>query len=41
MTCSGGQFIYNGQTPKQAGNRYRVTITAQDNSTLVALFKTK
>jgi len=38
---SGGQFIYNWQTPKKAGNCYRVTMTTQDLSTLVAYFKLK
>jgi hypothetical protein len=38
----GGQFIQNWQTPKGAGNCYRVTMTARDNTTtLSALFKTK
>jgi hypothetical protein len=36
-----GQFIYNWQTPKPAGICYRVTMTTQDLTTLVALFKTK
>jgi hypothetical protein len=39
--ATGGQFIYNWQTPKQAGNCYVVTMTTQDGSTLVAKFKTK
>jgi hypothetical protein len=38
---SGGQFIYNWQTPKKPGTCYRVTMTTQDGSTLVALFKLK
>ena len=38
---SGGQFIYNWQTPKRPGTCYRVTMTTQDGSTLVALFKLK
>ncbi|HUF58825.1 MAG TPA: PxKF domain-containing protein [Actinomycetota bacterium] len=38
---AGGQFIYNWQTPKPAGVCYRVTMTTQDDSTLVAFFKTK
>jgi len=37
----GGQFIYNWQTPKKAGNCYRVTMMTQDDSTLVAYFKLK
>jgi hypothetical protein len=36
-----GQFIYNWQTPKTAGKCYRLTMTTQDGSSLVALFKTK
>ena len=37
-----GQFIYNWQTPsKQANSCYKVTITMQDSSTLVAYFKLK
>jgi hypothetical protein len=35
------QFIQNWQTPKGAGACYRATMTAQDGSTLSALFKTK
>jgi hypothetical protein len=38
---SGGQFIQNWQTPKQAGKCYKVTMTAQDGSTISAFFKTK
>jgi hypothetical protein len=36
-----GQFIYNWQTPKKAGNCYRVTMTTQDGSSLVAFFRLK
>lgn len=36
-----GQFIYNRQTPKKAGNCYKVTMTTQDNSFLTAFFKLK
>jgi hypothetical protein len=36
-----GQFVNNWQSPKVAGKCYAVTMTAQDNSTLVAYFKTK
>jgi large repetitive protein len=36
-----GQFIQNWQTPKQAGACYRVTMTTQDGSSLIALFKLK
>jgi hypothetical protein len=38
---SGGQFIQNWQTPRTAGTCYRVTMTTQDNSALVAYFRTK
>ena len=37
----GGQFIQNWQTPKIPGACYRVTMTTQDGSSLVALFKLK
>jgi hypothetical protein len=33
---TGGQYIYNWQTPKQPGACYDVTITAQDNSSKTA-----
>jgi hypothetical protein len=37
-----GQFIYNWKTPSgSAGKCFRVTLTTQDNSTLVAYFKMK
>jgi len=36
-----GQFIQNWQTPRQAGACYRVTMTTQDGSSLVAFFKLK
>lgn len=36
-----GQFIQNWQTPKQPGVCYKVTMTTQDDSTLVAYFKLK
>jgi hypothetical protein len=36
-----GQFIQNWQTPKLAGQCYRVTVTTQDHSTLTAFFKLK
>lgn len=39
--ATSGQFIDNWATPKRAGACYRVTMTAQDNSTLVAYFKLK
>ena len=38
---TGGQFIYNWKTPSTAGNCYRVTMTTQDDSSLVAFFKLK
>jgi len=38
---TGGQFIQNWQTPKQAGQCYRVTMTTQDGSTIRAFFKLK
>ena len=38
---TGGQFIYNWQTPKKAGDCYRVTMTTLDGTTLFAYFKTK
>ncbi len=38
---TGGQFIQNWQTPKQPGVCYRVTMTTQDDSSLVAFFKLK
>ena len=39
--ATGGQFIQNWQTPRQAGFCYRVTLTTQDGSSLVAFFKLK
>ena len=38
---TGGQFIQNWQTPRTAGTCYRVTMTTDDGSSLVALFKLK
>ena len=38
---TGGQFIYNWKTPTGANTCYKVTVTAQDNSTITAYFKTK
>jgi hypothetical protein len=38
---TGGQFIYNWKTPTGAGSCYKVTMTAQDGSTISALFKMK
>ncbi len=35
------QFIQNWQTPKGAGNCYKVAMTAKDGTSLVAFFKTK
>ncbi len=39
--ATAGQFIQNWQTPKSAGSCYRVTMTTQDGSSLIALFKLK
>ena len=39
--ATAGQFIQNWQTPRQAGQCYRVTMTTQDGSSLVAFFKLK
>ena len=36
-----GQFIYNWQTPRTAGQCYRVTVTTQDGSSLMAYFRLK
>jgi hypothetical protein len=36
-----GQFIFNWQTPKKAGNCYKVTMTTLDGSSLSANFKLK
>ena len=36
-----GQFVYNWQTPKQAGKCYSVTMTTQDGPSLVAFFRLK
>jgi hypothetical protein len=38
--ATGDQFIYNWKTPTGAGC-YKVTMTAQDGSTLIAYFKTR
>jgi hypothetical protein len=38
---TGGQFVYNWQTPKTAGKCYRVTLSANDGSSLTAYFKLK
>jgi hypothetical protein len=37
----GGQFIQNWQTPKLPGQCYKVTMTTQDGSALVAFFRLK
>jgi hypothetical protein len=34
-----GQFVFNWQTPRKAGDCYEVTMTTQDGSSLVAFFK--
>jgi hypothetical protein len=39
--ATAGQFVYNWQTPKTAGICYRVTMTTQDDSSLVAYFRLK
>jgi hypothetical protein len=39
--ATGGQFIQNWQTPKKAGECYRVTVFTADGSTITALFKLK
>jgi hypothetical protein len=36
-----GQFIQNWQTPKVANTCYKVTMTTQDDSKIIAYFKTK
>jgi hypothetical protein len=38
---TGGQYIYNWQTPKQAGACYSVTVSALDGSSQTAYFKLK
>jgi hypothetical protein len=38
---TGKQWVQNWQTPKTAGQCYRVTVTTADGSQLTALFKTK
>jgi hypothetical protein len=38
---TGGQFIFNWQTPKKAGTCYIVTMTTQDGSSLSAYFRSK
>ena len=39
--ATGGQFIYNWKTPTGVNTCYKVTVTAQDGSTLIAFFKLK
>jgi hypothetical protein len=39
--ATGGQFIYNWQTPKSPGSCYRVSVTTMDGSMLTAFFKLK
>jgi hypothetical protein len=36
---TGGQFIYNWQTPKQPGACYNATVTTQDGSSIIAEFE--
>ena len=38
---SGAQFVYNWQTPRSSGTCWKVTMTADDGSTLTANFKLK
>jgi hypothetical protein len=38
---TGGQFIYNWQTPKKINTCYNLTMTATDGSTITAYFKLK
>jgi hypothetical protein len=38
---TGGQFIYNWQTPRIAGACYKVTVTTTDGSSISAYFKLK
>ena len=38
---TGGQYIYNWKTPTTAGTCHKVTVTAQDGSTITANFKMK
>jgi hypothetical protein len=39
--ATGGQFIYNWQTPRTAGACYKVTVSFTDGSSLSAYFKLK
>ena len=39
--ATGGQFVYNWQTPKKPTTCYSLTMTAADGSTLTAYFKLK
>lgn len=39
--ATSGQFVFNWQTPKEAGACYKVTMTAQDGSQIAANFKLK
>ncbi|HSJ88383.1 MAG TPA: PxKF domain-containing protein, partial [Anaerolineales bacterium] len=36
-----GQFVYNWKTPSTANKCYRVTLTTNDLSTIIAYFKLK
>jgi hypothetical protein len=38
---TGGQFIFNWQTPKAAGSCYRVTLTTNDGLSIFADFRLK
>jgi hypothetical protein len=39
--ATAGQFIQNWQTPKAAGSCYRVSMTTQDGTSLIAFFRLK
>jgi hypothetical protein len=39
--ATGGQFIYNWQTPKKPGTCHNLTMTATDGSKITAYFKLK
>jgi len=41
LRYSDGQFIFNWKTPSTANKCYRVTMTTQDASTIIAYFKLK
>lgn len=39
--ATGGQFIYNWQTPKKVGACYKVTVATKDGTSVSARFKLK